>query len=149
MKYLNRTSQNREKHHYFTQQQGDNRKQHNPNHHHHSISLNDVFRSLLALTQLDKDIPTLIKLFEEQGLEICETRVRTWSTPVHINNRPIPHIIFVGFMKLLERINAEASRVFGEVFKLLHFTLLWHAKIICMCVQSMNSAYCTNHSLCT
>lgn len=109
MKYLNRPSQNRENHPYFNQQQGDNRKQHNPNHHHHSISLNDVFRSLLALTQLDKDIPTLIKLFEEQGLEICETRVRTWSTPVHINNRPIPHIIFVGFMKLLERINAEAK----------------------------------------
>ena len=109
MKYLNRPSQNRENHHYFNQQQGDNRKQHNPNRHHHSISLNDVFRSLLALTQLDKDIPTLIKLFEEQGLEICETRVRTWSTPVHINNRPIPHIIFFGFMKLLERINAEAK----------------------------------------
>lgn len=72
MKYLNRTSQDREKHHYFNQQQGDNRKQHNPNHRHHSISLNDVFRSLLALTQLDKDIPTLIKLLKNKGLKYAK-----------------------------------------------------------------------------
>ena len=109
MKLLNRTSHNRHNHHHFNQQHGDIKQNYNPNHHHHSISYNDVFRQLLSLTQLDQDIPTLIKLFEEQGLEICEARVRTWSTPVHINNKPIPHIIFVGFMNLLEHINAEAK----------------------------------------
>lgn len=112
-----KTSQNRHNQHRL-KQQGDNRQSYNPNQHHHSISYNDVFRQLLSLTQLDQDIPTLIKLFEEQGLEMCEARVRTWSTPVHINGKPIPHIIFVGFMNLLERINIEAKNKGLNLFDL-------------------------------
>lgn len=108
----------RQHQHHPSQQHGNNRQYHNSKQHHHSISYNDVFRQLLILTQLDQDIPTLIKLFEEQGLEMCEARVRTWSTPVHINGKPIPHIIFIGFMNLLERINIEAKSKGMNLFDL-------------------------------
>lgn len=71
-------------------------------------SNNDVFAFLLQLTQLDTDQATLIKLFEEQGLEICEHRIKIWSTPVNQNGRPIPDKIFAGFMNILDSINKEA-----------------------------------------
>ena len=75
----------------------------------HDFSNNDIFRHLMQLTRLDEDIPTLIQLFKEQNIEICENRIQSWSTPIHKKGRPIPPIIFKAFMNLLVAINIEAQ----------------------------------------
>lgn len=86
--------------------------------HQYSFSNNDVFRHLLQLTKLDADIPTLIQLFNEQGIEICENRIRIWSAPIQQIGRPIPEIIFKAFMNLLAAINAEAMEKEVNLFDL-------------------------------
>lgn len=87
-------------------------------HSQYSFSNNDTFRHLLQLTKLDTDFPTLIKLFNEQGIDICEKRIRIWSSPLQRNGRPIPEIIFKAFMNLLVAINAEANEKEINLFDL-------------------------------
>lgn len=71
----------------------------------YSFSNNDIFRSLMQLTRLDQDIPTLIQLFKEQNIEICEKRIHIWSSPLYDIGRPVPPVIFKAFMNLLIAIN--------------------------------------------
>lgn len=84
----------------------------------YGFSNNDTFRHLLQLTRLDTDLPTLITLFKEQGIDICERRIQIWSTPLARHGKPIPPIIFKGFMNLLDSINREAKQKEINLFDL-------------------------------
>ena len=91
---------------------------HTGQHSQNGFSNNDIFRHLLQLTKLDSDLPTLITLFKEQGIEICETRIRIWSTSLQRHGKPIPFIIFKAFMNLLVAIDVEAKQKEINLFDL-------------------------------
>ncbi|WP_151745281.1 hypothetical protein [Acinetobacter calcoaceticus] len=84
-----------------------------------TVNLNLIFGHLLKLTQLDEDMDTLIKLYEEQGLYIDESRIIAWSkNPLDPNSRNMPVVMFNGFMNILTAVKVEAAKQSINMFDL-------------------------------